>query len=581
MFVPNKKIGIFASSKITLLIVIRRLLLFLLSTFCVFLTVTVANAQGFISGSFQSNTNFFIRDPAIGAAGLPHYDNLKVGDDAWLNVNYNNEKLGLEAGVRLDVFLNSIIKNPTVPFTGVGLGNFYVKKKVKDLTISGGYLYDQIGTGLIFRAYEERTLGIDNALLGARLEYDILKKVKLKAFCGVQKNQFTIYKPIISGFHAEGNFNIKEKVQLNPGFGVLNRSMDQGSINSLVTRIEALDTSLRFVPKYNVYAFTVYNTLSVGGFRWYIEGAFKTQDAIYGYGNKLLNTSGNIVYTSLSYSQKGFGITAQFKRTENFTMRTSANENLFNGILNFQPPVPNQNSLRLPSRYFAPALDQHELAFGADITYSPNKKWTFILNGSHVRDFIFKEALVKEQIITPKSGGGADTTYKDHKHFFSEAALHIRFKPNRSMDLEGGFQFIRYNRVIYRGDGEYAVDAYSPFIEFTHKVTRKMSYRIEAQYQYVPKDFGQWAYALLEFNIAPRWSFAVSDMWNFAPNKTNPESIYRTQHHFYSVFAAFTYHSHRFSLNYVKQVGGIVCTGGVCRFEPAFSGVKFAVTSTF
>jgi hypothetical protein len=87
MFVPNKKIGIFACSKITLLIVIRRLQLFLLSTFCVFLTVTIVYVDGFLSGPFQSTTNFLIRDLALGAAGLPHYDNLKVGDDAWLNVN--------------------------------------------------------------------------------------------------------------------------------------------------------------------------------------------------------------------------------------------------------------------------------------------------------------------------------------------------------------------------------------------------------------------------------------------------------------------------------------------------------------
>ena len=108
-----------------------------------------------------------------------------------------------------------------------------------------------------------------------------------------------------------------------------------------------------------------------------------------------------------------------------------------------------------------------------------------------------------------------------------------------------------------------------------------MSYRIELQYQYVPNDFGQWAYGLFEFNIAPSFSFAVSDMWNFKPNTNNVDAIYQTQHHFYSVFAAYTHGANRFSLSYVKQVGGIVCTGGVCRYEPAFSGVKFAITSTF
>ena len=82
---------------------------------------TCIYAQGFFSGSFQTNTNFYIRDSTIGAANLPHYDNYKIGSDIWFNLNYSNEKLGLEAGVRFDAYLNSILRNPTVPYTGVGL----------------------------------------------------------------------------------------------------------------------------------------------------------------------------------------------------------------------------------------------------------------------------------------------------------------------------------------------------------------------------------------------------------------------------------------------------------------------------
>jgi hypothetical protein len=157
--------------------------------------------QSSFSGSFQSNTNFFVRDSAIGAAGYPQYDNLKIGSDVWFNLNYTNENLGLEAGVRFDAYLNSILRNPTVPYTGVGLGNFYVKKKINNFTFWGGYLYDQIATGMIYRAYEERTLGIDNALVGGKVEYDYNQMVHLKVFSGVQKNVFSIYNPIITGFN--------------------------------------------------------------------------------------------------------------------------------------------------------------------------------------------------------------------------------------------------------------------------------------------------------------------------------------------------------------------------------------------
>ncbi|MBX2902475.1 MAG: hypothetical protein KF872_02880 [Chitinophagales bacterium] len=551
------------------------LLLIILS--CVF--GTAVQAQGFFSGSFQSNTNFFIRDSAIGAANLPHYDNFKVGTDAWLNLSYNNEKYGLEVGARLDFLYNTILWVPTNPQTNGGLGIVYIKKKVKDVTITGGYFYDQIASGIIYRSWEERPLGIDNALLGARVQYDFKDYLKVKAFTGVQKNRFTIYKQLLTGFNAEGNVSIKDKVRLQPGVGFLNRSMDRESMDLLVSRIETLDSAQRFVPKFNVYALTFYNTLTAGNFSWYIEGAFKTREAVRGYNDILYNKPGNIIYTTLNYSQKGLGITFAFKRTEYFSMRISPNDynaqGIFQGLMNFLPPVSKQHSMRLPARYFAPSQDQQELAFGADITYSPNKKMSFNFNGSYIRDFIKGTPVVEAKLKD------TDTMLTPVRNYFAEGFVSGIFKPMRTLEVEVGFQYVRYNRLLYLNEGNVTVDAYSPFAEVSYRFNKKMSVRMEVQYQHVAKDFGQWIYGLLEFNVAPRWSVAVSDMWNFKPNPENPVPSARKGNHYYSAFLAFTHHAHRFSINYVKQVEGIVCTGGVCRFEPAFSGVKVAITSTF
>jgi hypothetical protein len=528
--------------------------------------VNVQSQWGYFSGSLQTNTNFFIRDEKIGAANLPHYDNLKVGTDVWFNLNYNNEKYQLETGVRLDFFYNSILRVPTRPYTAVGVGNFFIKKKVKDLTITVGNMYDQIGSGIIYRTYEERALGIDNSLLGGRVEYNVKDMVKLKGFAGVQKLKFGIQRPLILGLNAEGNFNVKDKVTIQPGVGITNRSMDQTNINQVVATIESYDTIGRFVPKYNTYAMTAYNTLTFGNFSWYIEGAYKTREAIKkdqirDAKDSLINSSGNCIYTSLNYSSKGFGLTIQFKRTENFYLHTSPNptEALFDGILSFLPPVSRQNSLRLPALYFAPSLENHELSFALDAVYSPTKKITFVANGSYVRDFIFKK-------YNPSA-----------IPFFAEGFIESKIKISKSFEMDLGFQFARYNKFVYRKEGHVDINAYTPFTELTYKINRKMSLRFEFQYQHVVKDYGQWLYGLMEFNIAPHFSFAVSDMWNFKPN---PE-INKYANHYYSIFAGYTIGSTRFTVSYVKQVEGIVCTGGVCRLEPAFSGVKLGVNSTF
>ena len=66
-------------------------------------------------------------------------------------------------------------------------------------------------------------------------------------------------------------------------------------------------------------------------------------------------------------------------------------------------------------------------------------------------------------------------------------------------------------------------------------------------------------------------------MYNVKPNKIHVSAA----HHYPNVFVAYTKDANRFTLQYVKQVDGINCTGGVCRYEPAFSGFKIGVTSSF
>ncbi|MCS6935601.1 MAG: DUF6029 family protein [Chitinophagales bacterium] len=522
--------------------------------------------NGYFGGSFQSNANFFIRDEKIGAANLPHYDNLKVGADAWLNLNYTNDRFGLETGVRLDLFYNSILRVPTTPYNGVGIGNFFIKKKFNDLTITGGYIYDQIGTGIIFRTYEERMLGIDNALLGARSEYNIQDKVRLKAFAGVQKLKFGVTLPVLVGANAEGSFTVKDKAQIYPGIGVLNRSLDQETMNRVVSTLESYDTAGRFVPKYNTYAFTAYNTLTIGPVTWYVEGAYKTREAIKkdqirDAVDSLINSDGSCIYSTLNYSTRGFGFTLQFKRTDNFYLHNSPNptEALFDGVIAFLPPISRQNSLRLPARYFAQSLENRELAFGLEATYSPVKKVTLTMQGAYIRDFLNKK-------YNP-----TDTT------FFGEAFLLARILPVKSVEVEFGMHYARYNAFLYRKEGHHEVDAYSPFAEVVYKINKKHSIRAEFQYQHVIKDWGQWLFGLLEYSFAPHLTIAVSDMWNFDPNpEFNPYP-----NHYYSVYAGYTRGPHKFNISYVKQVEGIVCTGGVCRLEPAFSGVKVGINTTF
>ena len=519
----------------------------------VFAASTKAQLQlpGRLSGDLQLNANFFQRDSSIGAAGTPLYDNLLSGGEAWFTLNYTASTF--DAGVRFDAFHHSNLHNPQKPFSEQGLGFWYLRKQVKELTITAGYFYDQIGTGIIYRSYEDRGLGIDYATAGIRLEYGFSDNWKIKGFVGRQKNLFNLYNPIVKGASIDGYVPVNDKINFAPGIGALNRTMDPASMNFVIANIKTYPDSLQFQPMYNVYAGTVYNTLNIGNVSWYVEAAGKTNEPSYSEEGKLVDKEGTVLYSSLTYSIKGFGITVQGKRTENFDLRTSPNERLLNGVLNFLPPLTRQNSLRLPARYNAATQTLGELAGQADVFITPKQGYTINLNYSNVQDL-------------------------DGEQLYQEIYGEIDIMASKKWHFLLGAQNVFYNMEVYRTKPDApAVRAITPFADVTYKVNRKHSIRGEVQYQMTDQDYGSWVFMLLEYNVAPHWSFAVSDMYNVEPN---PE-ITTVKEHYYNVFASHTRGANRFTASYVKQVEGINCTGGVCRYEPAFSGFKLGVTSTF
>jgi hypothetical protein len=506
---------------------------------------------GQIAGDLQTNVSFFQKDSSIGASNTPLYDNVLSGAEAWLNVGYSSDDFF--AGVRFDLFNNSNLQDPTRAYTDQGLGFWYLRKNIKELTITAGYFYEQFGSGIVYRSFEDRGLGIDYATIGLKLDYRLNDNWKIKAFTGREKNLFSQYKPIIKGANIEGIIKINDDINLTPGVAYLNRTMDANSVNFIVTTISTYPDSLKFCPKYNVYVSSFYNTLNIAKFSWYVETAFKSNDVSLDKDGQYVNKPGSVLYTSLTYSRKGLGITLQAKRTENFELRTSPNEKLLKGILNYLPSLTKQNSLRLLARFNAQTLTLGEQAFQGDIYFTPKKGYSFNLNYSYVQN------LEAEKLYQEINGEIEITKFKKTPFVF-------------------GLQSVFYNQEVYRVKPDYDdVVALTPFAEITYKFTKKQSLRCELQYQDTKQDYGSWALILLEYSIAPKWSFALSDMYNIKPN---PE-ITTEKNHYYNAFVAYSKNAYRFTLQYVKQVEGINCTGGVCRYEPAFSGVKFGAAATF
>jgi hypothetical protein len=560
-FIRVKQLCTFAAKIINM----KKYIYLLILIFAAFTTNAQTTAK--ITGNLQTNGNFFIADSAIGASNTPQYDYQKYGAESWMNLNYSN--WGFDMGLRFDVFQNSNLRNPLGSYSDQGIGRWFVKKQVHKLDISAGHLYDQIGTGIIFRAYEERSLFIDQALFGVRLGYKLNENWSVKAFTGRQKRQFNSYGSVLHGAAVEGFIKPDSTKNLSfaPGFGVVTRTFDKATVDEILNTLSGYAPRDQEGAQYNTTALTLYNTMSAGKITWYAEGALKTKDVLNdpfarvtstgGFG-RYRNATGYVGYTSLSYAANGLGITLEGKRTQNFQFRSLPNPDPLQGAVNFLPVMAKQNTYRLTTRFSPATQELSEQALQMDVRYAINKKLNAGINISNIANL--------------------DGTLL-YREFYPE----LTYKYKRKWTLNAGVQVLQYNQQIYQGKGG-MVKAITPAAEFLYKFTPRRSLRIETQYLNTKQEFGSWAFLLAEVGLAPHWLVFASDMYK-VPHK-NKESYPADKtkfdgFHYPTVGVVYTHKSNRFALSYVKQVEGINCSGGICRYEPTFHGVKLGVNSSF
>jgi hypothetical protein len=233
------------------------------------------------------------------------------------------------------------------------------------------------------------------------------------------------------------------------------------------------------------------------------------------------------------------------------------------------PSITKQNTYRLLARYNSVVQELGEQAYQADFVFTPKRGTTLLFNISHVES-------LKANGINGKPERLFDELYAEIQHKFKKDSK------GRQFAFKGGVQTIFYNQDRYEIKPGYDnVYAITPFGELTWKYKRSKSLRLETQVLETKQDLGSFVNVILEWNLAPKWSFAIGDMVNHKPNRQDGSPVSDEIIHYYSVFSSYTKASTQFTLAYIKQVEGVNCTGGICRVEPAFSGLRFTINTAF
>lgn len=478
----------------------------------------------------------------------PDLDSL--GINTYINLNYEYKKF--KAGVQYEIF-EPPMRGFERDLKGNKLTQYFVNYSTNNLDVTLGSFYEQFGSGLIFRSYEERALGINTSLRGLHIKYSPLEWIDLKALVG-QPRRYLEYADAMT-YGTDGDFIISRLWNKDYSY---NFSLGGSWILRQNTKLEE-----KAIEPENVNLFSVRSGFNNQHVNFGVEYTSKSKSQTFSEEiMDYLAQSGDALLFNADYTREGFGISGVFRRVEHMDYRVDAKRKLLYIPMNYIPALTKQHKYTLPSIYPHQTNVEGEVGGQMDVFWDIAPQWMgkyplkLTLNASWYRSL----------------GDNANKTMPflgtDGKDLFREASMELEKRITPSLKANVGF----YVQEQYDKNTLKNLSSYIEVVDVLWRMNRKMSLRTEVQHMNTQMEDKAWIYGLVEMGIAPNWMVYVSDMHNYgAENKE----------HFFNMGASFVYKSLRASLAYGKYRPGIQCVGGICRFVPGYQGATATLSYVF
>lgn len=530
-----------------------------------------------LNGSIQSDILLPQEDKAIGTK----YDsNSDILTNTYADLHLRSK--WVDAGARVE-FMEYPLPGFERDFQGWGVPHIYVKGKFGNgWEVTLGDFYDQFGSGFIFRAYEERSLGIDNSIRGLRLNMSAIDGLNLKVLGGLQRRYWDWDdEAIVGGADAElsiDRFSIKMQdkgINWMVGASFVAKKEDDEMI--MVNPVQRLN-----LPEV-VSAFDVRTRYQQGNYSLMAEYAMKSQDP--SFDNGYIYKKGNALMLSASYSKRGMSALVQAKRSEDMSFRSRRSVNGTSVFLNHMPAFAYQHTYALAALYpYATQMANGEWAMQGEFGYTFKRNTalggkygtTLKLNMSYIR------AIDREPVTDGKLMGTDGYTSSFFKFgdetYYQDINLQLEKKISKAFKLNLMYMNQRYNQGVIEGHGG-MINSNIFVGEGKYQFNKKLTLRGELQYLTTSHESGDWMYGLLELSVLPYLMFTVSDM--YGKPAINGGLEYGDKEHYYMASVTFNYNAHRIMAGYGRTRAGYNCSGGVCRYVPASKGVNISYNYSF
>ncbi len=520
--------------------------------------------NGQVSGSLESSSIYYTPDKKTSRPEDA------FGSNNYIKVDYANGRFS--AGVQMNAYLPALVGyEELADGYKFYLASKYIQWRDKNFEILVGDIYDQFGNGLIFRSFEDRQLGLNNSLEGVRAAYNFGRYVTLKGMYGRPRLYTEYSKTWVRGldlslsladmmkasaitFNIEGSY-VNRFQSLSQAPEYMKEPDYSAPKPGLEGEYYTFLQSTGISPNLNMYSGRLnfgWNGLTVRG-----EYVHKGKDLTHPGETKV--AKGWAALGEVGYNYKTFSFMGTFRALKNMATPIDIYSTGTANTINYLPALTRQYTYMLANLNPYQVSVNGELGGQVDLCYSYRSKsnryryWNFHANFS--------------------------TFYSLDKDPMAENTRPLYWR-DINVDVERQWNKKWKTLVLYSYQDNLDHQAHIFVADVQHKFNRKMSLRFEAQYLLSGDDKsewdgihseGDWVAALVEFNLAPSWSFYVQDMYNIGQSKT----------HYYNGGFSYTHNRTRVQLSYGRNRAGYICSGGVCRYSPAYTGVNLMLTSSF
>lgn len=515
------------------------------------------NSEGYVTGSFETNTNGYVKDDRT-TATVPDGN---FGSNNYLKLDYYNSRF--TAGIQLEGYAPALVGYSS-DLKGVNLTNYYVSWKDEDFSITAGTVYDQFGSGLLFRTWEDRAIGLNNAVTGARLTYSYNDILNVKAIWGMprfgMKHSQTQVKGADMSFVISNLFDIRNTYLAVEG--------------SVLDRYEALDANRRADGcSPNTTGWSARLNAESHGFFLKAEYVDAGQKYYYntsyaGEGQMYHRKRGNAQLVETGYNGGGLGINLSLRRLEWMDSKVVNDAASNVNMLNYVPALCTQYTYMLTTLHPYGArtgeissrfTNSGEIGGQVDVFYNVRRgTWLGGKRGMKVHaNFSTYHTIAEEG------------TFKPGNLLFRDISVDIEKQWTRKFKSVLLWSYQEYTPSYGASKTTYLSNII--VADLLYKFTSSLSARMELQYLFTYEDQKDWMAALLEVNFAPHWSVYAADMYNHGMTKV----------HYYNGGFSWSKSRTKVALGYGRYKAGYICSGGVCRQIPAYTGANLSVTMMF